>query len=1050
MKRYLPFFLFLIAPIFSEAQSQDEQTYRFKGVVVRAKTQLPLGGADVFFRGRATGVKTDDQGFFSIEGYKRDSVLTFSYQDLETMEERVGDTAAFLTISLNEIPETYPTGFGVSERRFQTTASSPILGEDISKQNNTAFDAGLQGLAPGLLSRQSTGIQSALSALRIRGISSIYGSSAPLIVIDGLPVVTGVTGDGEGGIGQDFGYQSTPLADFNQDDISTAEVLKDAAATSAYGARGGNGVIIINTKQGRPGKTKFGVNFYTGVSSLENKIEMADGERFTAAGRSAFQNSFGSAPTDNLYLTGGRIANLTPSNTDWLSKSLQTGSVRNVYASASGGNKRVNFYFGGGFRQEKSVITGADFDRLNLRFNAENQATNRLVIGLKTLISFANSTNPVSGLDTNGGFGTAQNRSLPVLPVFVGNRTDFNPFFDPYNGANIEATQNAEYSSNKRQTFRNLATVYANYKITNSLKFFSETGVEYLTQTDRVFRSRFIRKGLVQNTDGSTRLEPFSSALDTRTLYFTLSFNNGLKWEKAIDTNHKVQATLGTTFQRTTNSFNGAGSERFPNDYSQQVSAGAIPFGNGLGNVDGFAFNSYYLNANYIGWGKWMGGFTLRADASSRFGSDVNYGLFPAVSAGYLISESAWFKNLLGEKSTDYFAKIRASYGSSGISAFENNVAAGYWKGGAPYIDNPNFVPGRFPYRIQNTELRWERVNQANLGIDFNTVNGRVSTSIDVFNKVTGNAILPFALPPSLGMDLGYINENGATIINRGLEFAVNTVNIRTENFEWTTSVNLSFLRNEVSDMGGLGNVFAPMVGSQTIREGQPIGVYYLPRWAGIASEDDASGRWKKGDELILNAQGQAFRPTSVGQVDSARVALSGKSYIPKLFGGLSNTIRIYQFEVSALFTFSQGGFVLDEGERRQSYFTGSNNLRASALQSGANLYYAGNSGGGNVDSDPLALRNTDRFLHKADYIRLRNLMISWKMPQKLSQRAGIGNVKIFAAAQNLLTISGFKGWDPESFTNLQGGLSQNLGMGTTVFDLPTVRSFYMGVNVSF
>lgn len=1050
MRKLLPLFLLLVLPQLNFAQSQDEQTYKFKGVIIRAKTQLPLAGADVFFRGRAVGVKTDDQGFFKIEGYRRDSVLTFSFNELETKEERVSDTSLFYTVTLEDIAETFPTGLGVMERKFQTSSSFQVSGNAISQQNNTSFDAGLQGLSTGLLSRQSTGIQAALSALRIRGISSIYGSSAPLIVIDGLPVVTGVTGDDEGSIGQDFGFQTTPLAEFNQDDIASAEVLKDGAATAAFGARGGSGVILITTKKGRPGKTKFGINYYTGITSLENKVAMADGNQYINAGRSAFRNSFGADPSDNLYLTGGQIVNLNPTNTDWLNKSLQTGMVRNLYASASGGNKRVNFYFGGGFRQEKSVITGAEMDRLNLRFNAENQATNRLTIGLKTLISFSNSTNPVSGLDTNGGFGAAQYRALPVLPVFVANRTDFNPFFNPYSGANIEATQNQEYSSNKRQVFRNLATVYANYEITKSLKFFSETGVEYLTQTDRIFRSRFIRKGLVQNSDGTTRVEPFSSAIDTRTLYFTLSFNNGFRWEKTIDSNHRFQAVVGTTFQRTLNSFNGAGSERFPNDYSQQVSAGAIPFGSGLGNVDGFAFNSYYLNANYIGWGKWITGFTLRADASSRFGQDINYGYFPAVSAGYILSESQWFKNLLADKAANYFAKLRVSYGSSGNSAFENNVAKGYWRGGAPYIDNPNFVPGRFPYRVENTYLRWERVYQANLGLDFNTTNGRVTASVDFFNKVTNNAVLPFALPPSLGMDNGFILENGATIINRGLELALSTVNIRQENFEWSTTLNLNFLKNEVSDMGGLGNLFAPNVGSQTIREGQPIGIYYLPKWAGLATEDDPNGNWKKGDELVYNAQGNKFRPTSLGQLDSARVAINGKSYIPNLFGGLTNTLRFYQFELSALITFSAGGYILDEGERRQSYFTGSNNLRSSALQSGANLYYSGNTGSGNVDFDPLAFRNTDRFLHKADYVRLRNVMLSWKMPQKISQKAGIGDVKIFIAAQNLLTFTGFKGWDPESFTNLQGGLSQNLGMGTTAFDLPTVRSFYMGVNVSF
>ena len=381
------------------------------------------------------------------------------------------------------------------------------------------------------------------------------------------------------------------------------------------------------------------------------------------------------------------------------------------------------------------------------------------------------------------------------------------------------------------------------------------------------------------------------------------------------------------------------------------------------------------------------------------------------------------------------FAKLGVSYGLTGNSFYGNYLDQGFWGEGEIY-DNPNVV-GRFPFRYTNQELKPEIIRHFNVGLQLAALKNRVTLGLNYYTKNSNNIILGNPIAPSFGVNSAVYFDNTGEVKSSGFEFDLSASIIKSKKLIWVSSLNISTFKTEIVNLNKLKGDFQLTEGDITVVEGGDLANYYLPQHAGY---DD------QGRELIFDENGNAFLPTSVEEVNASRKVISDKSMFPKYFGGISNMIKYKSWECSFLVTFSMGNYILDNGERTQSYFTGTNNLREDALTQEGTIYYNGILGYDN----PLASVSSDRFLRDGSYIRFKDITIAYYLPNKIVKKAYLQTAKIFFTAQNLFTITQFKGWDPEFIANNNTQFARNTMSGVATYELPQLRSYHIGFNLSF
>lgn len=1009
--------------------------------------------AEVLFKGKSKGTSTDENGNFRIVGYaSTDTSILVSLPGYVAQEIRLGDETTDLRIVLTLETPMLNVGIGQVPEALSPYSVGKVGRKAFEVQPTASYEAGLQGRVAGMQVTQSNGNTAAAVFSAIRGKVTLMGDAAPLVVLDGVPLITGTNGDGSGGIGNSYGSQNSVLAELNTNDIEDVVVLKDGASQAMYGARGANGVVLITTKKGQTGKTRFNLSYNTGISDVTNRVKLANGNQYRTAAGQAWQNSFGTAaPGNPRYLIGGDsifgftsdMANNT--NTNWVDKALRTGAFQNANLTISGGSKRVNFYSSVDYRTEQGVIKGTNQDRLSIRFNAENKATDFLTIGLRTQLSLSFGNYAPSGTDTTAGFGVAQSRALPVFAEYLPDGTidpynNSNRFFNAYRGTNATLTGNDDFYRNERNVFRNVGLIYASFNFLKNFNFRTEAGLDYFNNNDRTFRSGFTRLRRAIRTRGDTALAPTAAATDARQLTYNAQLNNYLTWRDTLGST-QLEVLAGNQYTNSFTSFNLASSERLPNEYSGLTSAGAIGFGLPTGGNNGYLYNAWFAKATAIISGKYLFTVSGRAESSSRFGDDALWAFFPAAAASYLISEEEAIKNI----SWIDALKVRGSLGLTGNSFFENDIAVGYWRGGPSYVDPSTFSPGRSQLRLPNGKLTADQILNSGVGVDASLFANRLHGSVDFYYRTNTNALMPFPVAPSQGVTNAVSFENLGRLSSTGVELALSAHVVKSMDFNYTTNLMFAFNQSKVDDLSGLTEAQAPAYRDLRFAQNSAYGSFFLARWAGVADADDAQGRWKAGDELLLDRNGNRFRPTSVAQIDSARVMISGKSSLPTFVGGWNNTLTYKGFDLGVFFTYTWGQHLLDYGAHSQSYVTGGSNLREDALNR-ANLYYSAGGTG-----DPLAQRATDRFLTNASHVRLRSLTLGYTLPQAWCRARGLAGGRVFIAGHNLLTIApDFKGWDPEVAGNAAYGLAANAAVGTTQLDLPQIRTYMLGLSITF
>ena len=1019
MKYYLLFMaLFFCATLTNNSTFAQER--RVTGKVTSAEDNNGLPGVSVVAKGTTQGTQTDADGNYSISLPANIGTLVYSFVGVATQEVNVGSRSTVNVTLSNDsrsLDEVVVTGYGAQSKRNLTGNIARVASKDIENIPVPSVEQAIQGKVAGVQITSLNGKVGQGLQIRVRGNSSVTASSQPLYVVDGIPITSADQSSTTA--------PTNPIADLNPNDIESLEILKDASASAIYGSRASNGVVLITTKRGRAGKTTFDVSAYTGSSKPTRVKTFLNTQQYVELFEEARANSvalklIGTTPTSiqnrfTRYAAGDRTGWEGPNpkyNTDWQQEAFQDAPSQQYDLSARGGDAKTRFFVSGQYFDQNGIIIKNRFRRLSGRVNLDHSATERLTIGVN--LNIAHSKN--DRVSNDNAFSTPmQIVALPPLHPVVDPRTnqvsaDYTLYYNPL--------LNRDFAALQARVYRIVGSAYAEYKLLPGLLFRTEFGTDILSQQEDEYYGRETSRNTgAPNGLGTNSFRQIVNS--TTNNYFSFGRNFGEK--------HDLDATLGMSYQESRSNFNSVSKQQFPsNAYKQLVSGAKVT--DGTGTETRFNFLSYFARANYRFNNRYLLGVSARVDGSSRFGTNNRYGVFPAASVGWIITEEPFMKSL----PVLSLLKLRASYGLTGNAEIANFGSLALYSAAAGYAG----VPGQTPDQIANPDLTWEKTLQTDIGLEFGLLNNRISGEIDYYVKNTTGLLLGVNVPGSSGFRTQL--RNVGKMENKGVEFVFNSSNL-VGAFKWNTSFNVAYNTNKVTDLGG-----TTINGSflNRAQEGQPLGVFVGPEYAGVDVQN--------GDALYYlnteNAAGGRDRTTTNDYNAAQFVPLGNPS--PKFIGGVTNTFSFKGVDLNVLFNGQFGNYIYNGGGKFQSangdFF---DNQTADQLnrwrQAGdvTNIPQARLLGGNGTGE-------SSRYLSKGDFVRLRTLTLGYSLPTSLISRAKLSRVRLYVTGQNLLTFTDYNGWDPEVNSDAYTGNAVNIGVD--FYSAPQPRTIIVGLQIGF
>jgi TonB-dependent starch-binding outer membrane protein SusC len=970
------------------------QSRAISGKVLAAENGQPLPGVNVVVKGTTTGTFTAADGSYKINVPSDNAVLVISFLGFATQEVGIAGRSK-IDVLLKEdskiLSEAVVIGYGIQEKKDISGSVAQVKGKEIENLPMQSFDRAIQGRLAGVQVTSSNGIPGGAVQIRIRGTGSINASNDPLYIIDGVQVNSG---DKSRSL-----TSSNALAGLNPNDIESIDVLKDAASASIYGAQAANGVVIITTKRGKAGKTKFNFGAYAGTTEVIRKLNLLTGPEFVQLGLEAYEHRYGkaSATYQSALATWGN-----PENTatyDWQDAVFRKGFVHNYDLSASGGNDNTKFYVATSFNKQEGQVINSDFERGTMRINLEHKVSDKL--------SFSNNLNMSTftqhGVSSGGAFSNPYRSAIlmaPNNPIYNENGSYFSNFFGAYNN-NVVMTAN--YDVNDGTTNQVVGSVSANYDIIPGLRFKSSFNLDYSDiNENRFYDPRTNDGGSVQGR---------ASALNTRNINWqtdqTLNFN------KIVNGRHSIGALAGVSYRndvRTTITAEGTG---VPSYQFKTLQSTAVPT-SVSSNFTQFKLAGMFGRINYTFDDKYIFSATTRYDGSSRFGDNNKFGVFPAGSVAWRVSNEQFMKSL----SFIEDLKLRASYGITGNQGISNFASKALFGNAGEYAG----LSGAAPSQLGSPNLTWEENRSANFGIDYTILGGRIRGSADYFISNRERLLLSKPLPATSGFTS--FQQNVGTVQNKGLELELNTVNVDAGGFKWETNFNITFIKNEVKKLLEGQN----QIGT-SIKIGEPINSIFTYRYAGVNPAD-----------------GRAMWLDTLGNI-TYNLAARDRVYIgssnPKYFGGLSNTVSFKGFELTAflqfnvgnLVYFSDGTFLMRSGstfDRNQSAEMMNRWQKPGDMTSVPKPFF-----GGTVTGNSSQYALSDRFYQDGSYIRLKQLTLAYNLPKVYVQAIKLTNARIYAQGVNMWTYTKYTGFDPE-VTDSDFGI------------YPQGKNYTLGVQLSF
>ncbi|AKD01874.1 TonB-dependent receptor [Pontibacter korlensis] len=991
MKKHILLSLLLL---FTLLPSVWAQTQTVSGRVTAASDGSALPGVTVLEKGTTNGVTTGGNGEYSLN-VQPNATLVFRFVGMTSQEVPVQGRSTVdlqLRADQQQLEEVVVVGYGTQLKQELTGNISRISGEDIQNIPSPSLETALQGRAAGVYINQGSGKLGQGINIRVRGAASVSANNQPLYVVDGIPVTSS-------DLGTSNAEPLNPIADINPNDIASIEILKDASAAAIYGSRASNGVVIITTKRGQAGKTNINFNYYTGFSRPTKIREFLNAAEYVELFTEAIENVGGNPET--VFARNGLDIN-SPYDQNWGEEPFRTGSVSQYEISLSGGNEKTRLYINGNYNTTDGILVGNEFDRASGRFNIDHSIGDRVRIG--TNISLIRTLNQRVS-DDNAFSNVIQLNALPPIQPKIDPETgDLNRRTLYYNNL-IDQRD----GFNDALTYRTISTGFLEFDLLENLRFRTEHGVDFLNLQEELYLGR-------QTQDGGPSGYGYNSQLTS----INYNTNNTLTYNALFADIHKLELLGGFSYQRANTSTASVEARGFPSDRFKKI-ASAARITSGSSSETGYVFVSYYTRANYVLNGRYLFSGSVRVDGSSRFGSGNRFGAFPAASAGWILTEEPFF----GESNILSFLKLRTSYGLTGNAEIDNFAPLGLYSAAA-YEELAGLVPTSLP----SEDLRWEKTKQLDIGIDYGLFNDRITGEIDYYIKNTEDLLLNLPIPGYNGYTI--ITKNIGKLENKGFEFVVNTQNL-VGTFQWNTNFNIAFNKNKVTDLGG-NTIFGNSRGLGQIREGEPMGVFWGPKYAGVDPQT--------GDALYYIEAGSDETTSNYSLAEDQRVGNPN----PEFTGGLTNNFSFKGFDLSVLMQFVSGNDIYNMAGFFQSvnadYFDNQTKDQLNRWQQPGDVtdvpqarYLAGNGAG-----------RSSRWVQDGSFLRLNNVNLGYRIPANLVNRWHLQSARIYVQATNLATFTDYDGYDPEVNTTYFG--RSNVNLGHDFYTPPLAKTFTVGVNI--
>jgi len=1015
--------LFLSIPSLYAQTSQDNIILSGK---VFDKAGVPLVGATVHIKGTTHEVLTDKNGEFRfLTGQKVPVVVTVSYVGYQPQDAPINSLQP-ITVQLLEstgrLNDVVVVGYGTQRRKDLTSSISSIKQDEVAAIPVASFDAQLQGKAPGLQINSNTGVPGDGVFVRVRGTTSINADNNPLYIIDGVFVNnTSLQTINTGG------RSTSPLTDINPADIENVEVLKDASATAIYGSRGANGVIIVTTKRGNfNSRPKLNLNVSTGTNWAPKLWDLTTGPQHATLENEFYNNSYadalaaGNAAGEAQYKTPpftGSVLNPTAATDrgtpdlqqtyDRLHQLFRHGSMQTYDLSLAGGNKETQYYLGGGFTHQDADIKPLYFERASLKLNVDQKVNDWIQVGFSNNFSRTFRKQGRAGDGPDGGLLQSALHTPTYLPEFSAKGT-------PLDYAGFDnLTVLIDYYDVQTISLRYIGNVYADAQIAKGLKFRTSWSLDYNNYNESQYWNNLTQDG-APPTNGlaTSSLTQNSTWIDEQTLSYKTIFGS----------KNNFSAVVGNTVQSNLTTNTSATGTGFPNNSYTSISSAATTTSSQSWTKGNLA--SFFARVDYNYASKYFLELSGRADGSSKFGANNQWGYFPSIGGSWRLKEESFLRNVKAISDL----KLRASYGITGNQNGINNFAAqGLWSGGYAYPDNSSgSQPGTAPYQLGNANLKWERTAQADLGLDLGLFQDRVNLDANLYSKRTTNVLLQLPIPAITGFST--YNSNAGVISNKGYELGINSVNIKEHGFTWSTNFSIS------------GNV------SKIVTLPTPL-YQYNRDWLIMQQGHSLYSFWLYKQLYVDPKTGNSvFQGEVNGTLPTSARETMGNA-MPKFFGGLSNTVSYAGFDLSLLFTYQYGNDVLN---LNRFFAEGGGTRDANRVMFASQLNRWTHEG--QVTDVPretayglnYTVQQNSRFLEDGSFIRLKELNVGYTIPRKITHNWHVGTLRVYFVGTNLWLLTKYTGPDPEAnVTGIQ--TIQGLDLGTP----PQPRAIQFGINAT-
>ncbi len=1034
---------------------------KFSGVV-KDNTGEAMPGVSVVIKGTNIGTVTDLSGAFSLQTDRKEAVLSFSFLGFVTQELKA-QPGKLMTVTLLEdnksLEEVVVIGYQeVRKRDLTGSVSKADVGALISTPVSS-FDQTLGGRLAGVNVSSNEGMPGGTMNIVIRGNNSLTQENSPLYVIDGFPV-----------------EDASIAGSINPSDIASIDVLKDASATAIYGARGANGVIIITTKNGQIGKPKVNYDGSMGWQTVTRKIPMMNAYDFVS-----LQKEMYSKTVDDTYLSlhDGKQWTLDDYRNipqyDWQDMIFRTAPLQNHNVSLTGGNEGVRYTASVSYYDQDGVVLNSNYNRLQGRLGTTiNHKKWRVNLNLNysqaRRMGQSPSASSHSGMNnlfySVWGYRPVTQPGLPLQSLVenatdddVNNTTDyrFNPIMSLNNEYNKQTTTYLQFNG------------FVEYKLTKELRLKVSGGYTDTRFDNDMFNNSKTRYG------GRTSIEKVNAQV-IRTKRATWLNENTLTWQTNFNKRHYLNTLLGFSLQNSDYEYYRFKTIRIPNE-----SLGMAGMSDGTPTVTrsdkaSWAMMSYFGRANYNYKSKYYATATMRADGSSKFRGKNRFGYFPSGSLAWNVTEEKFMKPL---RSTMNSGKLRLSWGLTGnnrVGEYDTYglyqllkdregdlVSLGSVPSGVFPFNNDNTNVGMVPTSIPNKDLKWETTEQWNLGFDLGFFNDRIGLTVDLYSKTTRDLLLVSSLPLSSGFVSA--TKNVGKVRNQGLEITLNTTNIKTKNFEWTTNFNIAFNRNKVLALAD--NQTALLTAAQfdqnfntqssyIAKVGHSMGTMYGYIYEGTYKYEDFN---KSGDSYTLKSNVPHFASEANtqpgmpkyrdvngdGVIDSNDCTTIGNG-LPKHIGGFTNNFYYGDFDLSVFFQWSYGNDILNAN--RLMFESSWNKARELNQYASYAERWTVDNPTSNIPRATSSSSNrvfSSRIIEDGSFLRLKTVTLGYSVPKKMLSRFKIDRLRIYFAAQNLFTLSNYSGYDPEVSIK-----DSALTPGLDFSAYPRARSFSFGINLGF